>query len=150
MLDVVEDPAADEFPGVFCGRLRSRCWTADSSGIYFNTLWRSSIAGVKVDVATGAVAPVPFIDPRTGATCTAAPGTGPCSWVLDHCDRGELILVSAPDVVDTFQMGGALEVNPPPHMPVCVCVLDWVWWWWVISQASRVCSTGVCGVGGQR
>ena len=104
MLDVVEDPAADEFPGVFCGRLRSRCWTADSSGIYFNTLWRSSIAGVKVDVATGAVAPVPFIDPRTGATCTAAPGTGPCSTGVLRGFCMQFILEDAIGIFGIFNM----------------------------------------------
>ncbi|GIX71146.1 acylamino-acid-releasing enzyme [Caerostris darwini] len=53
IVDLVENAAGEEFPGIYADYLPLRCWSEDGKNIFFSTIWRSRTAIVCVDIDNG-------------------------------------------------------------------------------------------------
>jgi len=50
LVDIVDSPGPTEFPGIFSARLFRRRLSRDGSSLFINTMWRSQILPIRVNL----------------------------------------------------------------------------------------------------
>lgn len=91
-----------------------------------NTLWRSQFRAVRVLIDSGDMQDVDYLVPsgpgaRTGKPDTLPAGQGVSHFFMASCGDSAappLLVVTAPNLPDTFQIAGIVEPAPPPHNKV--------------------------------
>jgi len=55
LVDIVNSPDPDAFPGIWGDSVPSNCWAPDASAIFMTCAWRSSTQVLRIDAASGEV-----------------------------------------------------------------------------------------------
>nr|XP_034305158.1 acylamino-acid-releasing enzyme [Crassostrea gigas] len=58
LVDVVKNPKADEFPGIYSYSLPQRCWAVDGKRVVFESVWRHQVGILVVDTETKKITPI--------------------------------------------------------------------------------------------
>lgn len=93
--------SADDFPGLYLGRLNVRsCFARGNTAVVVNSHRRSTITAYLVDVASGAIENVGSEVLRRARGFGGHPFA--CASVVDVCDKGLLFTASSPNAPSTL------------------------------------------------
>lgn len=86
VVDTVDNPSDDAFPGLYVDHLPERCWSEDGSYVFLSSLWRAQKRIIAVNIVTGDVEALDIGYP-----------SGSCT-VLDVKNNVILVSASSPSV----------------------------------------------------
>jgi acylaminoacyl-peptidase len=137
LIDLVDVPVADSFPGLFCDQLPPRCFSTDNSIVYFSSVWGSRDVLLSVSLSSGQVSKL--LDGPVGCFFDKAEGESSpadCSMnLLDIHDNYLLLTVSDPIHLQqglvfniltkqAYNFGGLMRSAPVSLKPVNPAIVD--------------------------
>lgn len=96
VVDTVDNPSGDEFPGLYVDSLPKRCWSEDGTHVFLSSLWRSRKRIIAINIVSGDVEALDIGYP-----------SGSCN-VLDVKNNVILVSASSSDV-PPYLIGGVLS-----------------------------------------
>lgn len=102
LMKLVKSLSQEVFPGVFTDQLPKRCFSEDSSSIFFTTQWGLAETVVSYDISSGHITRVPGLTAITSSPSVDGVSLPSCS-ILDIC--GDWLLYSSSSPIMPARLG---------------------------------------------